>query len=269
MEADAVFTAIQALGNVEFGGHGWNAFGDHNTRSLLWCLCGSRYGPRALQRREIERTKAAFRERLGVEVTVWRGHSYYADENTYPLLAEAGIRVVSDHVAAEMRVGELLPGLWSVPINTTPDHDSVLHGSVTQPAVDRATLIMRALRELQFDPALSFRDRLAVVVRRVCRHGIDISVLDHSGERMYAVKKMKLLEPRAWEADLRRQIEERIATAGFATLLLHPVCMAALDDLDTFRRLVTLCRSIGTGYISEAPRTAERLLSGARTSATV
>ena len=40
-------------------------------------------------------------------------------------------------------------------------------------------------------------------------------------------------------------------SVGFATVLLHPVCMMTLDGLATFRRLVAACREYSTGFVGE------------------
>lgn len=252
-EATEQFLAIKALGNVEFGGHGWDAFRNHVTRSLLWCVFGSRYGPASLQRHDIMKTIRVFRHRLGVDLKTWRGHGYYADANTYCLLLRAGIQVVSDHVSEDMHIGQILPGLWAVPINTMPDHDSIPHGPIDQIVVEKSAAVLRAIRDLRLDSVLSAKQKITVLARRLLRRGWDIPVLGHSGERMYADRPVELIEPAVWEARLYQDIERRLRGVGFATLLVHPVCMAALDDLATFRRIVMFCRSVGTGFLSEAP----------------
>lgn len=252
VEASEIFEAVGALGNIEFGGHGWDSFRNHATRTLLWSMFGTRYGPRNHQKRDIERTKSAFFHRLGTNITTWRNHALYADENTYPLLVEAGIRAISDRLVETLPIAEVLPGLTSVPINTMLDHDSVLHGGITQSAMDDARAALRALRNLTPNRALSWKQNLAVLARRACRNVIDVPVLDHSGEYLYADKKTVLLDLRAWETRLYREIEERLDNMGFATLLLHPVCMAVLDDFAAFRRIVTFCSKFETRYVTEA-----------------
>lgn len=125
------YKAISSLDNVELGGHGWDSLKNHTLRTALWVVFGSRYGPKAYQRHEIGKTIAAFKSCVGCSPQTWRGHAYYVDENTYELLRRAGIRVVSDEVVCFDRpdagIQQLFPGLWSVPINTMPDHDTVMH----------------------------------------------------------------------------------------------------------------------------------------------
>lgn len=242
---------LASFGNVELGAHGWDSFRNHRLRTGLWCLFGSRYGPRLYQKIEIKKTLRTFETLLGRIPTVWRGHAYYADRNTYPLLKTFGIRVVSDRIG-DHSISEELPGLWSVPINTPPDHDSLVHGQIAAPAIDSTCASLRAQLALRTHPSMSMKLRSAIHVRRVLRRLVDIQVMN-SGEMWYASQdRMELLEPRQWERRLYQQLEERLATSGFATLLLHPVCMNALDGLATFQRIIDFCRRFRSAFISEA-----------------
>jgi len=256
IEEPAKYRAIAALGNVELGGHGWDSFKNRNMRTALWCLFGSRYGPRPYQKHELDKTVRAFRRHLGFVPKVWRGHAFYADENTYPLLSAAGVRVVSDHVItdreARASIGEIMPGLASVPINILPDHDSVVHGSITESSFHEGMPYFQAIRDLCDHPSLSRNQRLAISTRRAFRHLFDVRVMAHSGELLYASARIEVLPPREWEMRLLAQIEERVATDGFATLLLHPLCMSALDGLAALRRILAFCRRFETRFVSEA-----------------
>jgi hypothetical protein len=251
-EERAKFRTLDSLGNVELAAHGWDSFRNHTARRLLWCAFGSLHGPKFYQRLEVAKTLRAFRAYLGLTPTAWRGHAYYADENTYSLLKTAGIHVVSDSVA-DGPIAEVLSGLWSVPINTSPDHDTLMHGACSQSALNSVVEQARAFRDLQVRGSLGRKQRVAIRVRRLCRRVIDTRVVN-AGELWYASGAgIELLPARCWEEQLCAQIQERITRVGFATLLLHPVCMAALDGLATFRRVLKFCARFPSRFLSEAP----------------
>jgi peptidoglycan/xylan/chitin deacetylase (PgdA/CDA1 family) len=250
------YKTMASLGNVELGGHGWDSLKNYTARTVLWALFGSRYGPKAYQRHEIGKTLAAFMACLGQSPRSWRGHAYYADEHTYELLRTAGIRVVSDEVVCfdrpQAKIEELLPGLWSVPINTMPDHDTVPHAKVSQAEIDAGALAGRAMRDLQLSVGLSAKQRLAIRARRALRHALNIRVMPYSAELLYVTDRVRMLPAPEWERRLENQIGEQIEKTGFATLLLHPVCMTALDDMAALRRIFGFCRSFPTRFMSEA-----------------
>ena len=89
----------------------------------------SQHGPRAYQLSDIRRTRMILSQTIGKEVLAWRDHSYIRDRHTYGLLAACGIRVVSDEVSPHAhRPSEVREALLTLPINTLPDHENVLHG---------------------------------------------------------------------------------------------------------------------------------------------
>jgi hypothetical protein len=255
-EQPDTYKAIAALGNVELGGHGWDSLKNYTARTILWALFGSRYGPKAYQRYEIRKTLTAFTACLGQSPRSWRGHAYYADEHTYELLRAAGIRVVSDEVVCfdrpQAKIEELLAGLWSVPINTMPDHDTVAHAKMSQADIDAGALAGRAMRDLQLPAGLSAKQRLAIRTRRALRHAFNIRVLPYSAEFLYVTDCVRMLPAPEWERRLENQIGEQVEKTGFATLLLHPVCMTALDEMAALRRVFAFCRSFRTRFMSEA-----------------
>ncbi len=250
------FRTILSLGNVEMGGHGWDSLKNHKARTALWSIFGSRYGPKAYQRYEIRKTLDAFKQELGYSPQVWRGHAYYTDEHTYALLRSVGIHAVSDEVVCfhqpESNIRELLPGLWSVPINTMPDHDTVVHAKMSQADIDSGEDLGRALRDLRLRGGLTRKQRLAIVARRLMRHGFDIRVMPYSAEFLYINNRVRMLHPSEWEARLLQQVREQVETTGFATLLLHPVCMTALDDMAALGRIFRYCCSFPSRFMSEA-----------------
>ncbi len=114
--------------HCEIGGHTFCAF-----RSIKhWLsthLGGSILGSAVMQRGDIEKTIAAIRDVTGKRITAWRNHGFQHDALTYPLLSEQGIQIVSDRVATgTTAVERVSQELLSLPINTLPAHEHVLHG---------------------------------------------------------------------------------------------------------------------------------------------
>jgi peptidoglycan/xylan/chitin deacetylase (PgdA/CDA1 family) len=115
--------------NCEIGGHTFCAFRSWR-HWLSKSLGGSALGSASVQRKDIERTIEAIRDATGKRITTWRNHAYKHDAHTYPLLGQAGIRIVSDRVAANTTAAERVSqDLLSLPINTLPDHEHLLHGT--------------------------------------------------------------------------------------------------------------------------------------------
>lgn len=129
-ERDSV-ADLGRLANSEIGGHTYCAF-QSIRHWLSKHLGGSVLGSAAMQRHDIARTIAAIQDVTGKRITAWRNHDSLYNVRTYPLLGACGIRVVSDrlteHSTAVERVSQ---ELLSLPINTLPDHEYLLHGRYT------------------------------------------------------------------------------------------------------------------------------------------
>jgi peptidoglycan/xylan/chitin deacetylase (PgdA/CDA1 family) len=258
LDSEAVFRELAGMPNVELGGHGWDSFCKPKVRTLLWSLSGSRHGPRWHQRLDIHRTVAAFRRVLDRQPVSWRQHAFYTDEHSYALLREVGVRVVSDRVVsmqsaectwASQSIEKMESGLWSLPINTTPDHDSLEHGGLDQAKMDTAVQAWREGRER--GKSRSKGRRAARMMRRLLSNVQSIDVFPWSGEIMYAESGMKFLSPSAWERSIMEQIESQLTQSGFATLLLHPVCMELLDGMAALRRIMARCRRLESALVSD------------------
>jgi len=113
--------------DVEVGGHTYNNFGSmgviksYISRKIWGCI----YGPAWYQKKDIKKTKRAF-EKIGLEMKSWRTHSFGSNDRTYGILAEEGVRYLSDIV------GEVGPfeekGLVRLPINIPVDVVTVAYG---------------------------------------------------------------------------------------------------------------------------------------------
>jgi hypothetical protein len=71
---------------------------------------------------------------------------------------------------------------------------------------------------------------------------------------LYINNDVRVFSASEWERRLFGQIEAQIEKSGFATLLLHPICMAALDEMQTLRRILAFCRRFPTRFVGEAAR---------------
>jgi peptidoglycan/xylan/chitin deacetylase (PgdA/CDA1 family) len=258
LESAATFRKLAEMPNVELGGHGWDSFCKPKVRTLLWSLSGSRHGPRWHQRLDVHRTVSAFRSVLDRRPISWRQHAFYTDEHSYSLLKEVGVRVVSDRVVSEhlaecawasQSIEKMDSGLWSLPINIIPDHDSVEHGGLDQARMDMT--VQRWRNAGGWGNSSSMGRCAATILRKIFSRVQSIDILPWSGEIMYAEKGMRVLSASAWERSIMEQIEMQLLQSGFVTLLLHPVCMELLDGMAAFRRIMARCRQIETAFVSD------------------
>ncbi len=128
LEEPETIGALGRLPHCEIGGHTFSAYRSFR-HWLSRRLTGSLVGSKSLQRRDIEWTIEAIRRTTGRQITTWRNHAYKHDVHTYPLLQARGIRIVSDRVSGiEGTAERLSQDLLSLPINTLPDHEHLLHG---------------------------------------------------------------------------------------------------------------------------------------------
>lgn len=124
----ALIAELGRMANCELGGHTYCAF--RSPLHWLWKRLGFGItGPVFFQARDIGKTVRAIQHVTGLPLRVWRNHAYRRDQHTYTLLSNAGIDIVSDHVSATATAPERFSErLLSLPINTLPDHDHLLHG---------------------------------------------------------------------------------------------------------------------------------------------
>jgi hypothetical protein len=119
---------LSRMPNCELGGHTYCAF--RSPLHWLWRRLGQGVpGPVWFQARDIRKTVQAIEQVTGRRIRVWRNHAYRHDQYTYGLLSHAGVDIVSDHVSATATAPERFSErLLSLPINTVPDHEHLLHG---------------------------------------------------------------------------------------------------------------------------------------------
>ena len=123
-------------------------------------------GPAFFQARDIAKTVRAIEQLTGKRIRTWRNHAYRHDQHTYGLLSNAGIEVVSDHLSAMATAPERYSQLLlSLPLNTVPDHEHLLHGKYLPGRTDPERLASR----------VSLQDWLMTVQEKVA------AIEDHEG----------------------------------------------------------------------------------------
>jgi len=199
------FQSVAASAAVELGGHTYGGLPQTRWKKLWYRLRGVRppshcrtQGSRRSQRRDMRRSVETIRRFTGRQVIAWRSHGLVYDRHTGPLLAEAGIRLISDEISVtRLRPVRTADGLLSHPINVLPDHDHLFH---------------------------AHRDERFVAQARLRGYGTDAF-----GCQSYGVE--------AWGEIVQEQVTRIEAQDGVATVLMHPVCQFLADDLRTAAKL--------------------------------
>jgi len=113
--------------DVELGGHTYNNFGGMNIiKSYLYRkIWGCIYGPAWYQKRDIKKTKKAFKK-FGLKMNSWRTHAFGSNNKTFKFLKKAGVKYVSD------LLGEQKPfkssSIVHMPINIPVDQNTIAYG---------------------------------------------------------------------------------------------------------------------------------------------
>jgi hypothetical protein len=138
--------------------------------------------------------------RTGRRIVSWRSHGLVVDANTYPILADNGVRFISDELSwAKMLPERTAEGLVSHPLNVIMDHDHIYHAHRTPAYVEQQK---KSGGGYAADPA---------------------------GDS-YAIDE--------WAAIVRRQVQDIEARDGVATILMHPLCMYLADRFACAERLL-------------------------------
>jgi peptidoglycan/xylan/chitin deacetylase (PgdA/CDA1 family) len=245
-EQPGLATKLVSMSNVELGGHTWNAFVPEPLHYAFRVLFGSFYGPLAYQRWDILRTLEGIRDVVGVPVRSWRGHALSGGRRTEQILRETSVKVVSNESGPDRPLRDI-DSLFSLPINTRPDHDHIYHGAVTERRIRRDDRIQAdGVRGfLTLDSPYGWRDakRLSLETAKSI-FGIDTASTPY--DRDYDSVD-------DWFDSLREEVERGLDRHGFATVLAHPACQAVADDLETFERLCEWLSAHRTALVHEAP----------------
>jgi len=154
-EEPDVFARLAGREHVELGGHNYYAFKPRWLYNwIFYRVFGLWNGPAIFQDWEIRKTIARFEETIGVRIRSWRDHAYRHDHNTYRLLAENGIEIVSDEVGPDwMGPSAHKDGVVSLPVNVMPDSDHMYHGYFTP-----RTTKNWSLQRSEFPPEMMYPD---------------------------------------------------------------------------------------------------------------
>lgn len=254
--------AVRALADrdgVELGGHNWSCFERSALHYLSELLLGTHYGPERYQRWDVRKTLAALEDATGERPRTWRSHGFIADDRTPPVLADAGVEVVSNDVGPDAPLRRVGPdadrrggpdanaagSLLSLPINTLPDHGHVYHGWLSEAYVRRQNRIRRA------GPAELLRLGRAPTRDELVRAGKETAKL-LTGSRRRSSFENRWYGADEWVETVESQVRERLDEAGFATVLAHPACMEIADGMDAFERLCAFASDFETGVVSGA-----------------
>ena len=119
------------INNYQFyiGGHTYSAYRPKIIFRALYKLFGTYYPIQYLQNLDISLTKKVFREKLDLEIDIWRNHAYFNDKNTNKILLKNGFKIVSNLVDLDQYIPFLDEGILKLPINTFPDHEYLSHSN--------------------------------------------------------------------------------------------------------------------------------------------
>jgi peptidoglycan/xylan/chitin deacetylase (PgdA/CDA1 family) len=208
--------------HVEIGGHTYGGLPRPLRARLRTSLTGRAtlshslsHGSRARQKRDVQRMIGIVQEKTGRRITSWRSHGLVSDEHTYGILAECGIRFISDDLDwGKTGPERMAHGLVSHPINVIMDHDHIYHAHRTREYVE----VQKRNWTFTTDPT---------------RESYDIE---------------------AWAAIVERQVREIQEAGGVATVLMHPLCMHLADGFRTAERLLGFFSRFPTVWANEMER---------------
>ena len=232
---------LSEFSNVEIGGHTWNALQPLWKHYLSEKFVGSYYGSMNKQYRDISFTKLDIEDCLKKKITSWRTHAYKGDQFTFSNLAELGFQVVSDRVGPDKQIAYIKDHLFSVPINTIPDHEYVYHGYYTQEIMEQDRLI-REHPWIIYKYPLQFQNWVRFI-KEIVKREFGIKTPDKPFGEM--------LRPEDWETLLKQQIKEKITNKDFACILLHPADMEILDGMATLQRIFKFISNYSCYFMSE------------------
>ena len=213
------FRPVAESPQVEIGGHTYRGLPRPMGARLRSLLTGRAtlshslsHGSPARQKRDVQRMISIVQEKTGRRIRSWRSHGLVTDPFTYGILAECGIRFISDELDWGKTRPELTPqGLISHPMNVIMDHDHLYHAHRTREYVEA----QKKNWGFAADPT---------------RESYDIE---------------------EWAEIVERQVGEIQAAGGVATVLMHPLCMYLADGFRTADRLLGFFSRFPTIWASD------------------
>ena len=177
-EEGAHVRALKDLGEVEFGGHTYDAFQSDWIYKISGRFIRAQNGPAFWQDRSVSKTKRLLEKSLTSKVLCWRNHSYRRDRNTPGILRRHGFVFWSDFVDPDCSAPYEVDGLIRVPINTLPDHEHMLHGDTAKASLPMANQHGQPLPRPTFT-AREWVERILKQVEAIVSAGGVATVLAH------------------------------------------------------------------------------------------
>lgn len=213
------FRPIAESPNVEIGGHTYGGLPRPLAARLYSLLTGRAtlshaisHGSPARQKKDVQQMIAIVQKKTGRRIKSWRSHGLVADARTYSILAECGIRFISDDLDWGKTMPHLTPqGLVSHAMNIIMDHDHIYHAHRTREYV----------REQQKNWPFA---------------------KDPTCES-YDIEQ--------WATIVEQQVNDIQAVGGIATVLMHPLCMYLADGFKTAERLLNFMSQFPSLWASD------------------
>lgn len=196
---------------IEIGGHNFNCFAPSFPHRVWNKLAGSYPGPAWYEAREVRRTVDIAWDRAGRRIRTWRNHMYLGGPNTSRVLADAGIRVLSDGVQRDANGAQADGEIWRLPINVIPDHEHIVHAERTR----------------------------SWIARWQRRHGWS----DDFGSASYDVDD--------WTDLVLADLARNAARGAPSVLLIHPITLYLADRLRSVRRILDVLAASDTVFMSD------------------
>ncbi|MES0488515.1 MAG: hypothetical protein ABUK01_00880 [Leptospirales bacterium] len=236
--------SLQLNSFVEFGAHTYNALQPSWLHLIFKLFLKSYYGPLKFQLRDILKTQKIFRNFNGDNIQLWRTHAYQSNNNTLDILRDQSFKVISDDVRLDgSEISQVRNGLYSVPINTPPDHENLYHGFFNETRLKENKMLMHSLGSI-------FR------VSPTAANGIRFTkelIKKLLGRR----PKVDLTKPVAYSvtdyfSHLKKETEEALARDGYAMILLHPGCMEIADKMNGLEDFFLYLGKFNVSFLGDA-----------------
>ncbi|MFH1905177.1 MAG: polysaccharide deacetylase family protein [bacterium] len=206
---------------VEIGGHTYRGLPLSNLYRI-WCKIRGKtpvshsytHGSRLQQKKDIQKMIDVVKARTGKNIVSWRSHGLVFDDDTYPLLTEMGVLMISDDLNWDkIHPEKTKDGLISHPMNVIMDHDHIYHAHRTKEYVNR----MKENWPWPDDPTTD----------------------------SYTIEE--------WGRMVEKQVLDIEEKGGIATVLMHPLCMHLADRFRTAEKLFKLFSQYKTIWAQEIP----------------
>lgn len=242
-QSDAVEELCE-MPNVVLGGHNWDCFAHNLLHTASEFVTGSYYGPKIYQKMDISRTCELLRDVTGTTPSVWRSHGFVSDAKTNRILRNAGISIVSNHIATNESVTQPIDGLYSIPVTAPPDHSSMYHGWLDESFVARrARLSSSSIMDLLSSELIRQRDDWSWATRSWLK-----SLFGSERRGLYDTEWHS---PEEWCDTVIEHCRSRLADDTFATVLAHPSCMEIADGLTVFERICGYAADQNTAWLQD------------------